>query len=115
MAESATEAYCKWFEALPPAVADDLAIAVIHMFPGGQLAGPMITQRASEGLTAKLRRLASTPQFDAGVALTIAALTDFVFLERRDPETWKQSEALLEVLDEAQEALGDFDQAAELG
>jgi hypothetical protein len=115
MADSPTDAFCRWFEALPDPIADDLAISLRQLFPGGALSSTIITARPSDGLTAKLRRLAAAPLLDAGVALTLSALTDFVFHEKGDPESWKQSEALLEVLDEAQEALGEVAESAELG
>lgn len=114
---SPTETFCEWFETLTPAVAEELAVALMQLFPGGMLRSNLVTQSPLDGFTPRLRRLASGPPVaDAGVALALAALTDFVFLERSSPERWEKNREMLEVLDEAQREhlKGDEDLTAEL-
>lgn len=114
---SPTETYCEWFETLTPAVAEELAVALMQLFPGEMLKSTLLTSSPLDGFTPRLRRLASAaPVADAGVALTVAALTDFVFLERSSPERWQKNREMLEVLDEAQREhlKADEDLSAEL-
>lgn len=106
MADSPTDLYCRWYETLAPAVAEELAIALIQLFPGGALESPIAITKASDGLLPRIRRMASTPPRDAGLALSLAAITDFVFLEQSDPDAWERHEAMLELLEDAQEQLG---------
>lgn len=107
MRDSPTEAYCAWLESLPPTVADDLGLALMRLFPGALLQGTLLTAKPTDGLVARIRRLAATPQQDAGTALALSAVTDFVFVERGDPDQWERSEALLGLLDDVQSELGD--------
>ena len=106
MADSATEAYCQWFTHLAPAIADELAAALVQLFPGGALETPLVIERPSDGLVSRIRRLASSPHKDAGTALTLASLTDFVFLEYSEGERFERTDAMLELLDQAKESLG---------
>lgn len=105
---SLTDVYCDWFETLAPEVAKELAVHVMRLFPGGLLTPTLTTPDATDGLAPRIRRLAEASKFaDAGLALTLAALTDFVFMSRSDPAQWAEDRALLEVLDEARTAVED--------
>lgn len=123
-----TDVYCDWFASLPPEVAKELAVLLMRLFPGGLLEPTLATPSVTDGLVPRMRRLgartagaamaglgvppgisgAGTPDYaDAGTALTLAGLTDFVMAERGDPEHWSVDRDRLELLDEARAALGD--------
>src|SRR6185295_3579414 len=76
MAESPTEAWATWFDGLPPAIAEELAQALIALAAEGIMTRPLHTGSASAGLSARVRRMKRTAELDAGTALTLAALTD---------------------------------------
>ena len=102
-----TDAYCEWFESLAPEVANDLALHLMRLFPGGQLEPAIATAAITDGFVPRIRRLGGPSAFrDAGLTLTLAALTDFIFAERGDPAQWAEDRDRLELLDEARAALG---------
>ena len=102
-----TEAYCAWFESLAPEVAKELAMLLMRLYPGGQLEPALATPNVTDGFVPRIRRLAGrTPFSDAGHALTLIALTDFLFRDRRDPAQWAEDRDRLELLDEFRAALG---------
>lgn len=106
-----TETYCAWFESLPPEIARELALSLMRLGPGGLLETSIMTADPLDGFVPRMRRLATDPLRDAGTALTLATLTDFTFFERGDPSTWDKNEEILELLDEAQQALYSEDDA----
>lgn len=106
MAARSTETYCTWLVTLPPAIALELAGALHRLFPGEALGAAPAAESSIEALAAHLRRLASSPAKDAGLALTLAALTDFVFLEHGTGEGWERTDAMLQLLDRTKENLG---------
>lgn len=105
MAESPFEAYEEWFEALPPELANELATALMQMFPGDLLTPTLSTPNPTDGLLPRMRRLASTPAKEVGLASTLAVLTRLAIEERADPEHTDRTGAMLDVLEEAQETL----------
>ena len=108
---SPTVLWCEWFDALTPAISGELALALMHLSPGGILRSSLATSSPTDGFTSRIKRLAASPMQDAGVALMLAALTDFIFLERSTPERWEKNRAMLEILDDAQRAFLDDDEA----
>ena len=108
---SPTEAWCRWFDGLTPAIAGELAIALMHLSPGGSLRSPLATADPTDGFTQRIRRLAQNPMQDAGVALMLGALTDFVFMERSSAHRWEKNLQMLDILDDAQKAFLEEDDA----
>ncbi|MEM7675463.1 MAG: hypothetical protein AAF449_05615 [Myxococcota bacterium] len=105
---SPTEVYCEWFKDLAPEVARELAVLLMRLFPSGLLEPTLSTPDITDGFIPRVRRLAGrTPWSNVGHAITLAALTDFVFVSKGDPEAWREDRERLEVLDEAREMLGD--------
>ena len=103
-----TDAYCDWFESLAPEVAKELTLLLMRLFPGGLLEPTLTTPNITDGFVPRMRRIGQKPGFpDAGHALTLAGLTDFIFLSRGDPAQWTEDRELLEVLDQARAALGE--------
>jgi hypothetical protein len=111
---SPTARWCEWFESLAPAVAGELAIALMHLSPGGVLRSSIMTQSPTDGFTQRIRRLAQNPMQDAGVAVMLASLTDFIFIERSSAERWEKNLRMLDFLDDAQKSyLSDDDALSE--
>ena len=104
-AESPLETYLAWFEGLAPELARDLAVSLMQLFPGDLLTSSLITGDPTDGLTARIRRLAPHPAKATGLVASLAALTDLAFLERADPERADRTRAMLDVIDEAQDSL----------
>ncbi len=75
----------------------------MHLSPGGILRSSLVTADPTDGLTARIRRLSGNPMQDAGVALMLGSLTDFVFLERSSPGRWEKNREMLDILDDARE------------
>lgn len=103
-----TSAWCDWYGALPPEIGRELASTLLKLFPGGLLITPIVGANPSAGLVERLMWLAPDPTADAGVALTLAALTDFIFLERGDPSSWDKGQAMLDLLEHALDAVPQF-------
>ncbi len=113
MSETPLDAWCQWFERLPPEIADDLAAALAPMFPGGL---PLARgTRPSEGLTPRILAAARDVPGVAGTAIALAALTDTIVADRCDPARWNDTAALLDVIDaNAQDVLGEVEAVGEL-
>jgi hypothetical protein len=108
---SPTTAWCEWFGTLPPAVGSELALALMQLAPGGVLRSTVATPNPTDGFTQRIQRLVQNPMQDAGVALMLAALTDFVFLERSSSDRWEKNRQLLDILDDAQKTFLTDDDA----
>ena len=104
---SLTDAYCDWFESLAPEVGKELALHLMRLFPGGLLEPTLATADITDGFIPRMRRIGRPDARDPGHALTLVALTDFVFVSKGDPSQWAEDRARLDILDEAREALGD--------
>lgn len=102
-----TETYCAWFESLPPEVAREMAVALMQLFPGGLLRPAILTSDPTDGFVPRLRRLATDAIQDTGTAATLAALTELVFERVASGQGTERTKALLNFLNEAQEALTD--------
>jgi hypothetical protein len=100
---SAAETYRAWFDRLSPSVRDELAVVLMRSFPGDLLTSPIALENPADGFTQRLTRLAVDPVKAAGVAVAIAALTDFAFIERSSSQEFDHSEAMLDLLDEVRE------------
>jgi hypothetical protein len=114
---SPTGLWCDWFDGLTPAIAGELALALMHLAPGSVLRPTPVPSDPTAGFTARVRSLAHTPMQDAGLALMLGALTDFVFLERSTPDRWEKNRQMLEILEDAKQAFLGEDEAlsAQLG
>ncbi len=112
-----TQVWCEWFEALPPELARELALTVMRLFPGGLLVPPIASNDPTAVFVPRVQRLAPNPIADAGMALTLASLTDFVFDDRGDPTFQHRGVQMLELLEhaleQAPEALPEVDQFLE--
>ncbi len=80
---------------------------LMQLFPGQLLTPALLTPDVLDGFIPRIKRLCSTPVLDAGMTLTLASLTDFIFLEKGDPERWEKNEELLGLLEQTQSALVD--------
>ena len=107
MSRSPTEVYLSWFEALAPELARELALVVRGLFPGGLLEAAVMSADPLEGFVQRIRRLADTPTRDAGVALSLAGLTDLAVFERASEEGTARTGVLMDVLGEAHAALSE--------
>lgn len=107
MSRSPTEVYLSWFDTLAPELARELATALRGLFPGGLLEPAVLTPDPMDGFVQRIRRLASTPTRDAGVALSLAGLTDLAVFERASEEGAARTGVLMDVLGEAQAALSE--------
>jgi len=105
MSTTPFDAYATWLEGLPPDLANELAAAVMQMFPGDLLTPTLATPNPTDGLLPRMRRLASTPAKEVGLLLTLTALTELAMHERTAPEHTDRTSAMLDVLDTAQEGL----------
>lgn len=102
-----TDVYGEWFASLAPEVAKELAVLLMRLFPGQLLEPAVVTAEVTDGLVARMSRLAGASRAkDAGTCLTLVMLTDLIFEARGDPEQWAQDRDRLEVLDEARAVLG---------
>ncbi len=102
-----TDVYGEWFDSLAPEVAKELAVLLMRLFPGQLLEPAITTAEVTDGLVARMSRLAGASRSkDAGTCLTLVVLTDLIFEARADPEQWAQDRDRLEVLDEARTVLG---------
>ena len=108
---SPTSLWCDWFDELTPAIAGELALALMHLAPGSVLRSSPMPIDPRDGFSARVRGLAQSPMQDAGVALMLAALTDFVFLERSTPDRWEKNRQMLEILEDAKQAFLTEDEA----
>jgi hypothetical protein len=96
---SPTERFCRWFEALAPEIAEEFAVELLGLFPGGLLRSSLVISRHSDGLTARIRRLNGDFRADVGMALALIALTDFIFSRRASGQDWEKNDDLLTLLD----------------
>ena len=110
MSNGPLDAYGEWFEALAPELARTLANTLMQMFPGELLTPTLMSTDPTHGLMPRIRRLASTPLKELGMAAALAALTDVALTERGDEEHAAGTGAMLGMLDAAQLTLtGDGD------
>ena len=112
MSRSPTEVYLSWFGELAPELARELAVALRGLFPGGLLGSalttePPLTTDPLDGFVQRVRRLANTPTRDAGVALSLAELTDLAVFERASEDGAARTGVLMDVLGEARAALSE--------
>jgi len=96
------DAYAEWFDALAPELARPLAQALMQLFPGDLLTPTLMVTDPTDGFMPRIRRLASTPYKELGVAMALASLTDVVLAERSEGEGSNKTGAMLDVLDTAQ-------------
>jgi hypothetical protein len=110
MSASPTGLWCDWFDSLTPAIATELAGALIQL-------APAVLGSTTEDFSARIRKLPAGSMDDAGTALILGALTDFVFLQRSTPDRWEKNRQMLEILDDVQQSYLSEDDAlaAELG
>jgi hypothetical protein len=108
---SPTDLWCEWFDALTPAIAGELALALMHLAPGSVLRPSPVPVDPMEGFSARVRSLAHSPMQDAGMALMLGALTDFVFLGRSTPDRWEKNRQMLEILEDAKRSFLTEDEA----
>ena len=99
------DVYAEWFEALPPDLANELAAALMHMFPGDLITPTLSTPNPTDGLLPRMHRLISTPAKEVGFVSALVALTRVIVLERTAPEHTDRTGGMLDVLETAQEAL----------
>lgn len=109
MSPTPLEAYCTWLEQLPPELGEELARALMLLFPGDLLVPAMVVGRASDGLVARIRRSAAGPTVrETGTVAALAAVTDLIFLERGTEEGAERTRGLLDILAEAEAAMSEL-------
>lgn len=99
------DVYCDWLAGLGSPMAEDLAIVLTQLFPGERLGSPVARLVGESKLAERLRGLFKGPRRRAGLALSLAAITDLAMQERASPERWDQQQDVLEGLRFAQESL----------
>lgn len=99
------DVYCDWLAGLGSPMAEDLAIVLTQLFPGERLGSPVARLVGETKLADRLRGLFKAPRRRAGLALSLAAITDFAMEERARPERWDQQQDVLEGLKAAQDSL----------
>lgn len=98
MSDSPLARWCQWLRTLPPEVGDELALGVAAMLPGVPHG---LGARAREGLIAHVESVARGTKREAGTVLCLGALTDLVVTAQSSPDTWDETNAMLEVLEQA--------------
>lgn len=98
MSESPFDIYAQWFESLAPELANELASALMQLFPGELITPTLATPHMTDGLIPRMRRLCRTPAKEVGMVSTLVTLTDLAMLERGETEHADRTSQLLDML-----------------